>query len=157
MVGFGLAAFAFAFGCLLIAVAALYVMYQQLIRAHNDVKEFQKASNEALARYGATIMQVASAIEEKVNTRVGQRVKLINTLRGAGETEEPGPPAPPVGDAPAMGTTDVVDEAHEIRRGLQRVRREGVPDELVRDPGVGNEYETGADGAVMHGGKVLEI
>lgn len=154
---FSIAALFFAAAALALAVLVVRGAQEGAIRAHNDAKDLAKTALEMQAKYGGLQMQTASALLERENARVNARVRLINTLRtGEGPAEEA--PAPPVGEAPVMGMTGMVDEAHEIERDLHRIRREGVPGEIVRDPGVGeDQYATGSDGTVLHGGKPLEI
>ena len=153
----------FAVAALLVALAALFEAFlatrfaqEQVIRGHNDAKDIAKTALEMQYKYGPLQMQTASAIEEKINQRVSQRVRLINTLTNP-QSEGKTPAPPEVGEAPAMMTSGIVDEVHEIARGMNRVRRDGVPEELVREPGVGSDIETGGDGTIMQGGKPLEI
>lgn len=119
----------------LVTVDANRRIVDTAIRQHNDSKEIAKAGIEASSRYGALVIQTASALRTNIDAAVAARVKMINAAMQPGGPGESAPQA--VEEAPVMHTSGMVDDLHEIQRDLQRVSRE--TSDPVREAGVGVE------------------
>jgi hypothetical protein len=107
---------------------AAWVVVRDNREAHVTTREYNKISS--------IIMQTAMAVSERIDSRVSSRIRMINQPRGDGaETTAGGT----VDEAPVMGTTEIMDDAHEIAREVRRYRPPDTgEEESPRDDGIGN-------------------
>lgn len=138
--------------CIVATAAALVVGFRYAIdviksadervkSAHNDAMNLARANSDM--KFMPLIMQTSAAISQAIEERVSNRVRIINTnLQADREANTPEPTARTISEPPPMGSSSIIDEAHEIERGLRRFTREGfTPEMAAREAGIGADVE----------------
>jgi hypothetical protein len=130
----------FAIFALAAMLAGGWVVTQALTltwKVHEQSCLVARSQQEAATRYVTAVAQTANLISEKIDARVGQRVKTINAVMRGGKPEEADPIEDPP-QAPDVFQSGFVNELSEITRELTRHRREDE-EFPVREMGIGVE------------------
>lgn len=132
---------AFAIVSLLAALASFAILALVLIKQidylksqHNDAMQLARANSDM--KFMPVIIQTAMAVRQSIDEAVQRRITIINRANGVPQTEET--PAAPI-EEPPVGMSGIIDDVHEIARGVARFRRDSVDDAAytVREPGIG--------------------
>lgn len=105
------------------------------VRIFRESVARSRSADETSGKGLPLLMQTAAAISERIDTRVRERIRVINTAAGQPPPDEPAPDR--VGDLPPIYQSPMDMETREIIREDQRLRRPGA--DPVRDPGIGND------------------
>lgn len=125
---------------ILIAAATLAFSGWVIAKIYQATAILATSQHEAGAKYATAMLSAAEALSCKIDTRVGDRVKLVNALKNGTSISQSADMPSIIEDAPLpprLKESGIIDDLHEIDREMNRYRPKGSEDFFKRDLGIG--------------------